>query len=367
MHKACKQFVALLLPLVSAHTSHGLSLIYETGPLTGQAFSSGQLSIKFVGFGTGANYDIASTPIAGSGAGANAFGSVGVGVNALDALQIQAPIGASLVQTVVGGVPQGLGSISTEDAWTINRVTEIVDLVSGDTVWSQSGKASQLTAITSGLKDFYYNFDPANQRVTINSVGVRLDLYEVSTVGFPNANTFNTALGPFAGHGGDLLGNGSVYAGTTNGAPILSLRSVPGFINPDGILGGVKSEFQTNLNLSGSGGNGNLGFSFLDVIGGSQASAFDNNGIQSGIQPGLFTDVQIQFTQTTFGTNPDGTLKSNPFGWISKLDDPLIANYNTSVPEPGTMLAALLALSTTSFVRRRKAQASVTVCTTLEK
>lgn len=313
--------ISLALPQVA----RGLTLVYETGPLAGQPFTSGQISIKFTGFTTGSVYPFSVTPVAGSGAGANAGGSVTTGIADLDALEIQATSGPSSVQTVINAVAQGVPSTSPEDGWSIGRVTEILDAVTGETIWSQGGKGAQITALAAGMKDFYYQFDPLTNKATICGVGLRIDFYEVSTAGFPNADTFSSTAGPAGGHGGDDLSNGSNYPGVTTSAPILSLRSVAGFISADGTLGGLKSEFQTNLNLSGSGGNGNLGLAFMEVIGGTEAALFDRDGIQSGIQPGQFTDVQIEFTLTTFGANPDGTLKTNLAGWLAAQNDPATA------------------------------------------
>lgn len=353
-----KALATLATSIVALSSAQALTLVYETGPLTGQPFnlSAGNpISFKFTGFATGETYIGGGGGTFGFGAG-GAAGNVAAGIAALDAIPgvgTQNVANPSSVQTVINGVAQGLGSVGTEDGWSIYRVTTITDQLTGDTIWSQAVKGTQITALASGLKDFYTTTVGTEQ--IVNGVGGRLDLFEVSTAGFPNASTFNSLLGP-TGHAGDNLGNGSVYAGTTNGAPILTLRTAAGFIHPNGVLGGLATEFESKLNLSGSGGNGNLSSAFFDVVGGSLASDYNTNRIASGIVGGrvLNADISAEFTQTTFGVNGLGQPITNN-GWTATVNDPLLAY---PVPEPSTALFGLGCMLPFVASRRRKPQSA---------
>jgi len=354
--------VAVLTGLISAAPSaQALSLIYETGPLTGQAFNmngNNPIAFKFTGFATGEVYGPGPTvgfsgPFNPNAPTVGQLTNLQNGIAAIDLLPTPGTaniVMPSMVQTIVGGVPQG--NMGTEDQWSIARVTSIVDSVTGDTIWSQGNKLTQLTALIAGGKDFYKVTTPAQQ--TINAVGVRLDFFEVSTAGFPNLLTYNPAAGPGAGHGGDSVGAGSIVAGVTNGAPILTLRSAPGFINPDGINGGLAAEFESNLNLTGSGGNGSNSQAFFDVVGGTLASLFNTNKIQSGVVGGRTqnADLQAQFTQTSFGFNiATGQPVLNPNGWGVFVNDPITA---FPIPEPATALFGVACMLPLLSGRQRK-------------
>jgi len=297
----------------------------------GDAFS-GPMRINLANFDMGSLYaPMALGASAGYGAGGTGTQSVSGGIGTLDSAQAAGATGAALQSTVINGAAQS-ASLSHEDSWGIAQIFSITDLA-GNLVWSEGGKNAQLTIMFYGEKDFYVN-QLANGFQEINGVGMHVDLYyqNKSEVGY-------TAYNATPGSGGRTGPSG--YSTVTDGNLILSTVSTSGFIHNDGTLGGLATEFASTYNAT-SGGTGQV---YLNVTGGSMASAFDQNYFNSPFVAGQTADLFAQFTTTV----------TNKSDWLVSSNDPVTGAF-VPVPEPSTYGLAGAALLSGMIALRRRSQ-----------
>ncbi len=290
-----------------------LNLVYETGPLTGQAYSGGAFTIKYNNFDMGTVYNVA--PGSSHGTEDTTTGT------------------AALNNTVL--VPQtgATGSIGAEDSWGVARVTSIEDGF-GQTIWSQAGKNQEVTIMFYGAQDFNLVQNGLSQE--ISSYGLRIDMY-LQNIGAPGY----TAYDPTQGSSGRT--GVSSYNTVTDGTLLLSTVSTPGFLYAAGDHGGTATEFSSEFRP----GIGGLGSTYLNVIGGSMATNFNSNSVTSVFDPTLRADLFAQFTTDVY------TQQGATDNWLVSSDDPVKGRF-LAVPEPSTYgLMAAGALVGIVALRRR--------------
>jgi len=305
---------ALAALIALSSNAMAIPLFWIGGPLNGQPFGGGAIQVKATNYDTGSLYEI-NPPLAlnsaiGFGQGGTGTQTVAGGQATMDAAQTRAPL----------GFVAGAG-----DSWGILKITTIAapDPSSGGVlrnIYNSDLSNIELTAMFWGVNDFYLKqvatgapaFAGAGQ--IIDGTGLRVDIYsDVS-------KDFTQVGGPTLAH------TVSTYPTATNGTLELSLRSVDGFINNAGNLGGIATEFESNTS--------DLGHAALNVIGGASSAQFDTNGIGFGgsfggaISNGLGsqtrTDVWFAFTST-----------QGDSGWDIRSNDPMLAN---TVPDTGSTL-----------------------------
>jgi hypothetical protein len=259
----------------------------------------------------------------------------------------EAALAANQSRGVLGPNGADYGSASGEDSWGIIRITDILATASNGathSLFNSLVSPFELTAIFWGVQDFYLRqvsegSGDAFSGQIIDGTGLRVDIY------MDPAKNFDQTDGPDARTAADM------YPTVTDGNLVLSLLSTPGFINADGTLGGVATEFESNTAA--------VGYAALNVIGGDDETVaqFDTDAIgfegSSGalFQPGLAgqvaTDVWFSFTSTQ-GVN----------GWDVTSNDPMLANIRgPSVPDSAStlgLLGGVLALF--GFLARRRSR-----------
>lgn len=311
-----------------------LTLQYEEnfgGKIIGDAFS-GPFRINLQNFDNASIYPSLSAAGAGAGFGVNGTGpqTVAGGIATLNALQSAGALGARTTPTVINGVAQP-ASTGPDDSWGIARIISITDL-DGGVVWSEAFKNQQLTTMFYGSKDFYVG-QLANGFQQIDSVGLRVDLYLQN-----KTDPLYTAYNPFLGSAGRTALD--AYTTVTDGFKILSTVSTGSFINNNGTLGGLATEFSSVYNNT-SGGMGQI---YLSVTGGTDAARFNTNFFSSPFVPNVTADLLAQFTTVINTSTSD---------WLVRSNDPVTGNF-TPVPEPSTYgLMAVLALGGIVALRRR--------------
>jgi hypothetical protein len=314
--------VAALLA-IGAPTASALPLVWLDGPDAGSAFAGGAITVKAINYDTGSFYN--GIPVGtslGYGEG-GAAGSVAAG---------EAALAANQARGVLGTAGAGFGPGSNEDSWGIIRITDILATASNGathSLFNSLASPFELTAIFWGVEDFYLKQVSAGSGNAfagqiIDGTGLRVDIY------MDDSKNFDQTAGP---NGRTAIDQ---YPTVTDGNLVLSLLSTPGFINDDGTLGGIATEFESNTAA--------VGYAALNVIGGdpSTVAQFDTNSIGFGgsfgadFVPGLAgqnaADVWFSFTSTQ-GVN----------GWDVTSNDPMLANISgPSVPDSGSTLAMLL-------------------------
>lgn len=295
-------------------------------------------------------------------------GTIGVtdnpaaGVPLMDAAQVLAPANPR----PNGAIPGAGGSLN-EDSWGIAVIQQIFrsdNLVTP--VWSAAADSQQLTAMFYGSQDFYGKqvslgpnpVSPADDSMTVASVGLQIDLYLSNTPGHTNFAQGNPLVNRPAGAPGNTAYDtvtDSNFPGTAGNiftaTPVLTMRSDSGFLRAAGDLGGLATEFETttigtSLNLAGSGA------AFLSVAPtaggvGLLNSVWDSNGFLSPYVAGKRADFSLQFTATVDGSGD----------WLLSSQDPFRAYV---IPEPTTALVGIgcmLPVLSSCFGRRRKAVA----------
>lgn len=317
------------------NASAQLTLRYEEAFGThaaGEAFS-GPFRINLQNFDNGTLYPSLGAPGTAAGFGVNGTGTqtVAGGISTLNSLQTAGATGAQSQPTTINGVNQPASS-SPEDSWGIARIISITDL-DGGVVWSETFKNQQLTTMFYGAKDFYVS-QLASGFQQIDSVGLHVDLYLQN-----KTDPLYTAYNPFLGSAG-RLGPDS-YTTVTDGMKILTTVSTGGFINSNGTLGGLATEFSSVYNNT----SGGTGQTYLSVTGGSQAAMFDSNFFSSPFVPNVTADLLAQFTTVINTSTAD---------WLVRSNDPVTGRF-TPVPEPSTYgLAAVAALTGIVALRRRR-------------
>ena len=325
-------------------TANAIVLAYESAGPWGPAGTPyiGQVQIKFNAANEGSQYVTPVVPQGFNPGAGYSTASVATGITSLNGLP----------QTAAANGFPGTLNPSVEDQWGVGRVTSILT-PGGDTVWSELGKGTQLTAIFHGEQDFHIAPNPLNptQDTFVGGAGLQLDIWEDGTPGgtVDPVTPFSTLAGP-AGRTG-----AASYLTATDGVLQLSLRSVAGFIHTDLLSGGPSPgfggkavEYQSLFNFGSLTGEG---ATFFDVVGGAQQAMFNTNGINSpasdfnfGVGTAAsFTDFRATFTLTP-GVN----------GFDVTANDPLTGN---AVPEPTTVLAGLgcmLPIFGSVFGRKRR-------------
>ena len=312
-----------------------------------------QYVFKLVDFDNGSLY----TPLplnsaVGFGQG-GASATLAAGTSALDGITTAQAGAAHAIAPYSGGV---LTNTGLEDSWGIAAVTQIFRASDPLTpVWTAgSGPGTdnqQLTLMFYGEQDFYVKQVAAGSQTT-DGINLHVDFYlqdtsDPSFTSFSNAGPRPADIAGFT-HANDASfptvtdSNGTLF---TAGVPVLQMVSTPGFINPDGTLGGSATEFETTFSGTALNGSG-LGTSFLSVVGGTLASAYNTNAFTDLYLPGVVTaDMSVQFTSTTAGAGP----------FLVSSQDPLRA---VVIPEPASTLggiACALPILGSFLSRRRKA------------
>jgi len=321
--------IALIASIGLTSTASAIPLIWLDGPQAGQAFGGGGIQIKAVNYDTGTLYNPLTVGTARGFGVSPAIGATDVSV-----------AGGEATLNALPGRPV-LNGVGTEDSWGILKITDIQGTASDGVLHSLYNSVAspfELTAMFWGERDFYLNQVSAGSNLPgggqiIDGTSMRVDIYSGAV------KDFNQTPGP-AGRS-----TVSTYPTATNGTLELSLLSTNGFINANGTLGGVPTEFESNTS--------NVGYAALNVIGGASATQFDTNriGFQGsfggGFQPGMgtqtSTDIWFSFTSTQ-GVN----------GWDVTSNDPMLA---ATIPVGGSTIVSLLgALACLAAVRRRLAQ-----------
>ena len=199
------------------------------------------------------------------------------------------------------------GAQPGENSWGIARITEI-DAPGSIPVWMPSAN-DFLFVMFYGEKDF--QLTQHGQTQYIDGTGMKVDMYETTT------NTWNPSQGS-AGRTGL-----STYTGVTVGAPILSLSSLPDFINANGNNGGLATEFESQFNAGALSGQG---LAYMKITGGSDAGQWGKNIFATPVSTAagvpnadIFLNWQIFPNDLT---NAD---------WLVKTNDPAQGDI---IPEP---------------------------------
>jgi len=321
--------LALSTLIAITPSASALNFVWVDGPQAGQAFAGGGIQVKAINYDTGSLYaPLALNTAIGFGQGGTGTQTVAGGVATLDAAQTRAPLG------VVAG---------QNDSWGILKITSIQATASDGVlhdIYNSAVAPYELTAMFWGVNDFYLKQISAGSGLAgsgqiIDGAGLRVDIYS------DPSKDFNQTPGPTGAH------TVSTYPTATNGTLELSLLSTPGFINADGTLGGVATEFESNTL--------NVGYAALNVIGGASAAQFNTNAIGfggssgAGFSPGLgnqtSTDVWFSFTSTQ-GVN----------GWDVTSNDPMLANISRAPDSGSTLLMLAMGLACLGIGYRRRSR-----------
>ena len=241
------------------------------------------------------------------------------------------------------GLPP-LGPSATASRTGIARVTRIEDPI-GHAIWTPVAKGHDLAVILWGLQDFFVGPSLDSTKDLINAGGLHVDMYSIplNVWGWPgNA--------PLAGAAGRLPGN--VYPSINDAGQVLelSMRSLPGFINPPGVNGGLAAEFESDIDLNELTGNGQ---SFVEITGGASAGLFDFDGFPmpgpaAGILGPLGYDITADM-RLQFDSNP-----TNVADWTVESDDP-VQGHGFAIPEPLTIAGVFAGIcGLGGYLRKRR-------------
>ena len=361
--RALKLCVVLGLLLAVTGMAQALTLVYEEGPNTGLPFivppggtlPNTELTIKLGDYTTGVQY----VPHSVAGGACLPFphdgGLYAAGVVAADLLeagaialpinrQISGSAGGDPGDLVPGPSAPGAFGNGLEDAWGIARVTRIEDPI-GHAIWTPVAKGHDLAVILWGLQDFFVGPSLDSTKDLINAGGLHVDMYSIplNVWGWPgNA--------PLAGAAGRLPGN--VYPSINDAGQVLelSMRSLPGFINPPGVNGGLAAEFESDIDLNELTGNGQ---SFVEITGGASAGLFDFDGFPmpgpaAGILGPLGYDITADM-RLQFDSNP-----TNVADWTVESDDP-VQGHGFAIPEPLTIAGVFAGIcGLGGYLRKRR-------------
>lgn len=334
--KLCGVLVAVVA--FSSSAFGVISLVYEEGPLKGQALNPAslvELTWKIGDFDIGTGYAVPGAPVGYSGnpGGAGIAGAV----TTLDGL------GAS----PSGALPLGLyagANGNLEDTWGIGRITRI-EAPSGAAVWTPAGKGHELNAIFFGEQDIFIEALGGGD-IRIDGVNFRIEIYSGPL--FLDA-TGGTAVRTAANTYPTVNLEGQTLE--------LSMVSLPGFINAPGVGAGLATEFESRFNFTSNTGEGDA---WLEITGGAAAGQFDHDPYTSANAAALAWNPLADITadiQLAFDADPNdgGVVPPNPIGdWLVESDDPM-KMVGTNVPEPLTMLGLFMGLGGVgAYIRKRR-------------
>jgi hypothetical protein len=260
------------------------------------------------------NYEVGTLYSITSGGSSN----VGTGVGLLD--NNSTPLStARFTGTHLGNnnnSTNGTNGNGKEDSWGIFRVDQILANQQNQAVlWDSQTSNVELTGIFWGEQDF--NLATTQGRQYIDGVGMHIDMYE------DIVKNYDATQGPGV-RSGDYT-----YPTATDGTLVLSLVSVPGFINDTGQYGGLATEFESVFNPGNTTGGGSA---WLNITAGRDLAQFDSNVYSAPYITGNVADVQIAY-QLQAGAN----------GWLVRSTDPV---YADALPEPATLIVwSLLGLT----------------------
>ena len=143
----------------------------------------------------------------------------------------------------------------------------------------------------------------------------------------------------------------TTYPTVTDGTLVVSMNSLPGFLNPTGTGGGLATTHETLFDFDTFLGDGEL---YAEVRGdGVDDWQFDSNGFDA--QPDAyangFPDTHLADFQIVFDSEPTTVGGDAPWDVIS--DDPM--KTHPVIPEPVTMAGLMLGVgSLLGYVRRRR-------------
>ena len=309
------------LVLALAAPAWAITLVYEEGPYLGQSYV-GPIVMKYMNFDVGTVYPTYAVGTSHGYSGPPNVALVGGGVATLDGLGATPPPGV---------VPGLVYPTSNEDSWGICRLTTIKD-PAGWVLWTPAVKGREVTMLFRGEQDFYVKQESAVEQY-IDGVGFALDFYEEP---LPSATSWDPTGGTA------VRGSATTYPTITEGNLVLSLRSVPGFINGPGEYGGLATEFESRFKVSTLTGEGDV---YADVVGGSQMAIYDSNNISTAVSVANgFPNTDMSIAWTMQGTNVAD--------WLVTSEDPI--HTTVLIPEPVTTVSVLLAVAGIGgYLRRR--------------
>ncbi len=293
-----------------APRAEAILLQFESGPNAGQIFNSGAIEIKLSGVAAGTIYPSFGVPGTTVGVTENPGG-----------------LGVAVMNAIPGQTPPAGSTIPGEDTWGIFTVSGIFSSTDPiNPIYTPNFKGSQINVIFYGAKDFFATQTSTGTQ-SFDSTGLMADFYQSTPGGFT------------IGAPTDRVGN--TYPTVTAGTLILSTVSTAGFIHDVGEAGGLATTVASSFN----GAAGGQGQTFLNVTGGADAAQFNTNAIASAYVPGLFADLQANFTTSTLFV---------PTGWLVRVNDPIAG---VVIPEPATALAGIACMVPLlgSVLRRRRA------------
>jgi len=233
-------------------------------------------------------------------------------------------------ETAVNGNTQNRAGLPdpNEDSWGIFKVRDI-ETPAGKVLFQDSA-AAEITGIIYGEHDTYLKFDdPAPGVQVIRGTGLKIVFF------FDTSPDFNPLPGPSA-----RVGATPVYPTATDGEPILTGHSVPGFDASSA------DEFFSTFSPSAP-----LPLTNFNAVGGAAIELAADTTFGTGTMNSQFAiagaDMRVTFT---------GQNSAIP-GWQIRSDDPVTA---TAVPTPAGLIwmtGALLGLvRPPRSLRRRKAE-----------
>jgi len=274
-------------------------------------------------------------------------GSTWTGAATLDALPQTSVVGL--------GVPAAAANIngSLSDTMGIFRIESIIDVASGNVLFS-SGGAAEISGIFWGLTDTYLATSPSGsvaggQDQDIRGTGVQVALfYNASHVwpgsGAPGPAGF--AVGPVGTDGKSKL----TFAPITNGTLFWTFRSTTGFN-----LGDLANEFFAKFTATASGNAFGSEGNFLADMGAVDGwgSGFNNDALDTEALLGYQLGDILGFPTKPVDTAWHFTGSPNGAGsWLLLTSDPVTADL---VPEPVTMAGLLLGVGClTRYIRKRR-------------
>lgn len=224
--------------------------------------------------------------------------------------------------------PGSVGSVNTSaDTMGIFSVA-LITRISDNSVFWQKGSGEYLTGVFGNLTDHEVNSGciGTSCNTNTNSVGGTWALYM-------NSVDYDPTLGPLVGAGKDL--NKLTYPGISGGSLWLS-----GVFGTGAIAGDTTTTYTATYNTNTLAGAGQA---YLDITGGAAQGQFDTDSLTDadGKKHDLFMDI-------TFN---DVNKAASNIGWTVTSAGQIKGN---SVPEPGTMALAGLALLGAGLASRRR-------------